>query len=63
MGTEVVKIDQELNQRIWFRSRANPPACVRVVFERKTDAENSDKMITIASYRPVSAFKGLDREN
>ena len=62
MGTEVVKIDQELNSRIWFRSRANPPARVRVVFERKADSENSEKMITVASYKPVSSFKGLQTE-
>lgn len=59
MGTEVVKIDQELNSKIWFRSRANPPARVRVVFERKADSENSEKMITVATYEQVASFKGL----
>ena len=62
MGTEVVKIDQELNSKIWFRSRAHPPARVRVVFERKADAENSEKMITVASYKAVATFKGLQTE-
>ena len=62
MGTEVVKIDQELNTRIWARSRCNPPTRVRVVFERKADSENSDKMITVASFKSVTTFKGLQTQ-
>ena len=62
MGTEVVKIDQELNSKVWYRSRCSPPTRVRVIFERKADAENSEKMITVASYVPVESFKGLQTE-
>ena len=62
MGTEVVKIDQELNSRIWSRSRCHPPTRVRVIFERKADSENSEKMITVASFKPVESFKGLQTE-
>ena len=57
MHTESVVIDQELNSRIWYRSRANPPVRVRVVFERKAD--KNDKMITVASYKEVDSFNGL----
>ncbi|OHT13060.1 ribosomal protein L31e [Tritrichomonas foetus] len=57
MHTEEVKIDQELNSRIWFRSQANPPVRVRVVFERK--ANKDDKMITIATYKDVPSFDNL----
>ena len=57
MHTEKVVIDQELNSRIWYRSRANPPVRVRVVFERKAD--KNDNMITVASYKEVESFDGL----
>ena len=60
MGTKDVKIDQELNSRVWYRSRANPPARVRVLFERKVDDDG--KMITTASYVDVPSFKGLQTE-
>ncbi|KAH0789573.1 ribosomal protein L31e [Histomonas meleagridis] len=60
MGTKDVKIDQELNSRIWYRSRANPPARVRVLFERKAD--DNGKMFTTASYVDVPTFKGLQTE-
>ena len=60
MGTKEVKIDQELNSRIWYRSRANPPPRVRVLFERKAD--DNGKMITTASYVDVPSFKGLITE-
>jgi large subunit ribosomal protein L31e len=61
MGTEVVKIDQELNSRIWLRSKSHPPVRVRVVFERKADdAKGSEgTMITVASYKDVASFNGL----
>lgn len=57
MHTERVVIDQELNSRIWYRSRANPPTRVRVVFERKAD--KNDQMITVASYKEVENFDKL----
>lgn len=60
MGTKDVKIDQELNSRIWYRSRSNPPTRVRVLFERKADDDG--KMITTASYVDVPTFKGLNTE-
>ena len=56
MHTEEVKIDQELNNRIWYRSRAHPPVRVRVLFERKADKD--DKMITVASLVNIPTFKG-----
>ena len=58
MGTETVKVDQELNSRIWYRGRACPPIRVRVVYERKADSE-SGKMITVATYKNVASFDGL----
>ena len=60
MGTKDIKIDQELNSRIWYRSRANPPARVRVLYERKAD--DNGNMITTASYVDVPNFKGLQTE-
>jgi len=63
MGTEVVKIDHELNSKIWFCGRANPPTRVRVVFERKAEDENSTTMITVATYKQVPSFKGLQTEH
>jgi large subunit ribosomal protein L31e len=66
MGTEEVKIDQDLNSRIWYRSRANPPVRVRVVFERKASESKrqskAGQMITVASYKDVASFKGLQTE-
>ena len=62
MKTETVKIDQELNTRIWMHGINCPPTRVRVVFERKADAEDSEKMITVASYQNVASFKGLKTE-
>jgi large subunit ribosomal protein L31e len=67
MGTEVVKIDQDLNSRIWYRSRTHPPGRVRVVFERKAEdskkkGDEEKKLITVASYKDVPSFKGLQTE-
>jgi len=62
MQTEDVKIDQELNSRIWYRGRNNAPVRVRVVFERKADADQAGKMITVASYQNVPTFSGLMTE-
>ena len=62
MGTEVVKVDQELNSRVWIHGKNCPPRRVRVVFERKADGEDSEKMITVASYKDVPSFKGLKTE-
>ena len=62
MGTEVVKVDQELNSRIWIHGKNCPPTRVRVVFERKADGEDSSKMITVASYKDVPSFKNLKTE-
>lgn len=60
MGTKDVKIDQELNSRVWYRSRSNPPTRVRVLFERKAD--DSGNMVTTASLVDVPSFKGLNTE-
>ena len=62
MGTEVVKIDQELNSRVWIHGKNCPPTRIRVVFERKADGEDSEKMITVASFQEVASFKGLKTE-
>ena len=62
MKTETVKIDQELNTRIWMHGINCPPTRVRVIFERKADSEGSEKMITVASYQNVASFKGLKTE-
>jgi ribosomal protein L31E len=67
MGTPVVKIDQDLNSRIWYRSRANPPVRVRVVFERKAaptkkDQEGEGELFTVAHFEDVKSFDGLKTE-
>jgi len=62
MGTEEVKVDQELNSRIWYKGRNNAPVRVRVVYERKADADNQGKMVTVASYQNVPTFSGLMTE-
>lgn len=62
MGTQTVKIDQELNSRIWNHGRANTPVRVRVIYERKADEKDSEKMITYASFKDVPSFKGLHTE-
>lgn len=59
MGTETVKIDQELNSRVWYRGRNNAPVRVRVIYERKADTEETGKFITVASYQNVPTFNGL----
>ena len=58
MGTEEVKIDQELNSHIWSKGKALPPNKVRVVMERKAD-EESNKWFTVVSYQHVASFSGL----
>jgi large subunit ribosomal protein L31e len=60
MGTQTVKIDQELNSRIWQRSQANPPVRVRVIFERKADDKGT--LYTVASLQDVASFAGLKTE-
>ena len=62
MGTEKVKVDQELNSRIWYRGRSSPPIRVRVVYERKADSEETGKMFTVATYKNVASFEGLQTE-
>ena len=62
MGTEVVKIDQELNTRVWVHGKNCPPTRVRVIFERKADGEDANKLITVASYVNVPTFKKLKTE-
>ena len=59
MHTDVVKIDPELNSRIWIHGKNCPPTRVRVTFERKADEEDAEKMITIASFKNVASFNGL----
>jgi large subunit ribosomal protein L31e len=60
MGTPCVKIDHELNTRIWQRGRANPPVRVRVIFERKADDKGT--MYTVATLQDVASFTGLKTE-
>ena len=62
MGTKTVKIDQELNTKIWAHGRASTPVRVRVVFERKAADDKENEMITVASYQEVASFKGLKTE-
>ena len=62
MGTEIVKIDQELNSRVWIHGRHEPPTRVRVIFERKADEKDANKMITVATYKNVPSFDGLMTE-
>lgn len=62
MGTETVKVDQELNSFIWKHGKSSTPTRVRVVFERKADEKNDNEMITVASYKEVATFKNLQSE-
>lgn len=59
MSTEIVKIDPELNSRIWYRGKNAPPNRVRVIFERTVDG---DTPITIAHHEDVESFRGLKTE-
>jgi ribosomal protein L31E len=60
MTTPRVKIDQELNTFVWQRSRANPPARVRVLFERLADEKGA--LFTVATFQSVASFAGLKTE-
>jgi ribosomal protein L31E len=60
MSTPLVKIDQDLNSRVWQRSQAHPPVRVRVIFERKEDEDHN--LYTVATLQQVNSFAGLQSE-
>lgn len=61
MGTSDVRIDTSLNKEVWKKGVRNVPYRVRVRLSRKRndDEDAKEPLYTLASYVPVSSFKGL----
>lgn len=65
MGTSDVRIDTRLNKEVWKCGVRNVPYRVRVRLSRKRndDEDAKEALYTLASYVPVSSFKGLQTVN
>lgn len=65
MGTKDVRIDANLNKKVWAAGIRNPPTRIRVRLSRKRneDEEAEEKLYTYAQLVEVSSFKGLSTEN
>jgi large subunit ribosomal protein L31e len=65
MGTADVRIDSNLNKKIWSTGIKNPPTRIRVRLSRKRneDEDADEKLYTLAQLVEVSSFKGLQTEN
>jgi large subunit ribosomal protein L31e len=60
MGTDDVRITNELNQFLWSKGVRNVPYRVRVRLDRKRDADEEDShSYTVVDVVPVETFKGL----
>lgn len=64
MGTADVRIDANLNKKIWSTGIKNPPTRIRVRLSRKRneDEDADEKLYTLAQLVEVSSFKGLQTE-
>ncbi|KAI3658179.1 hypothetical protein MP638_000862 [Amoeboaphelidium occidentale] len=64
-GTKDVRVDTSLNQAVWNRGIRNVPRRIRVRLERRRneDAEATEKLYTVATFVPVTSFKGLVTKN
>lgn len=65
MGTKDVRIDANLNKKVWSTGIKNPPTRIRVRLSRKRneDEDADEKLYTLAQLVEVSSFKGLQTEN
>lgn len=61
MGTSDVRVDTRLNKEIWKTGVRNVPYRIRVRLSRKRndDEDAKEPLYTLASYVPVTTFKGL----
>ncbi|OLY81112.1 60S ribosomal protein L31 [Smittium mucronatum] len=64
MGTKDVRIDPSLNKAVWSRGVKHVPVRIRVRLARcrNDDSTSKEKLYTLASFVPVSSFKGLQTE-
>lgn len=65
MGTSDVRIDTNLNKKVWSTGIKNPPTRIRVRLSRKRneDEDADESLYTLAQLVEVSSFKGLQTEN
>ncbi|KAL3945535.1 MAG: hypothetical protein SGBAC_000359 [Bacillariaceae sp.] len=65
MGTSDVRIDSNLNKKVWATGIKNTPTRVRVRLSRKRneDEDADESLYTLAQLVEVSSFKGLQTEN
>mmetsp|Transcript_18684 Transcript_18684/g.46242 ORF Transcript_18684/g.46242 Transcript_18684/m.46242 type:complete len:112 (+) Transcript_18684:305-640(+) len=65
MGTSDVRIDSNLNKKVWSTGMKNPPTRIRVRLSRKRneDEDADESLYTLAQLVEVSSFKGLQTEN
>ncbi|KAF7973779.1 hypothetical protein HWV62_14254 [Athelia sp. TMB] len=59
MGTADVRIDQQLNLKVWERGVKSVPHRIRVKLERKRNDDDGakEKLFTYVSFVPVTTFK------
>lgn len=65
MGTSDVRVDAKLNKEIWRKGVRNIPYRIRVRLSRKRndDEDAKEPLYTLASFVPVTSFKGLQTVN
>merc|ERR1712142_4963 len=65
MNTDDVRIDVRLNKYIWSRGIRSVPFRVRVRLSRRRNEneESTRPFYTLATFVPVTSFKGLGTEN
>ncbi|XP_035558248.1 large ribosomal subunit protein eL31-like [Canis lupus baileyi] len=61
MGTPDVHIDTRLNKAVWAKGIRNVPYRIHVQLsrKRKEDEDSPNKLYTLVTYLPVTAFKNL----
>ncbi|OMJ08413.1 60S ribosomal protein L31 [Smittium culicis] len=64
MGTKDVRIDPSLNKAVWSRGVKHVATRMRIRLARcrNDDSSAKEKLYTLASFVPVSSFKGLETE-
>ncbi|KAG0033184.1 60S ribosomal protein L31 [Podila clonocystis] len=62
MGTRIVKLDPEVNKRVWKKGRKSIQERIHLRFSRRVETRegpNNGKKYTYVSHVPVDSFSGL----
>lgn len=62
MGTKIVKLDPEVNKKVWKKGHKSIQERIRLRFSRRVETRegpNNGKKYTYVSHVPVESFSGL----